>query len=594
MARERVELKTKGNKQMAVISESLTTDAVFTHRKDWNSINWKKVYCEVMKLQVRIAKATREGRWRRVKSLQWLLTHSYSAKCLAVRNITTNRGKRTPGVDGKLLSTPEEKASMVTSLKRRGYRAQPLRRIYIPKSNGKKRPLGIPTMHDRCRQALHTFALLPMSEATADWNSYGFRPERCTADAIQNLFIVLARKRAPQWILEGDIKGCFDNISHEWMLKNICVDTNVLHQWLKAGYMEKARLFPTENGTPQGGPASPTLANLVLDGLEDLLGRKYGSVKLDGHYRKSSTAGITFVRYADDFIVTGKSKEILENEVKPLIEAFLKERGLELSQDKTTVTHISEGFNFLGQNIRKYHFGKSNSKLLIKPSDKNIKTFLATIRETIKSMRTAKQENLIRKLNLKIRGWANYHRSVVSKKIFSKVDAEIWVALLRWAVRRHPNKSKHWIYTKYFRTIKGRKHCFSCTVKDEKTDITFTLIHAADFPIKRHVKIISEATPFDAAFDGYYENRISSKMGNNKEGRRKVNYLWKKQMGICPTCGEKITRVTDWRVHFLKSRLEGGTENLSNLVLLHPECQDNGHSSDFKLVFPAGTNKIPA
>jgi RNA-directed DNA polymerase len=358
--------------------------------------------------------------------------------------------------------------------------------------------------------------------------------------------------------------------------------------------MEKTRLFPTENGTPQGGPASPTLANLVLDGLEDLLGRKYGSAKLDGHYRKSSIAGIHFVRYADDFVVTGKSKEILEDEVKPLIEAFLKERGLELSPDKTIVTHISEGFNFLGQNIRKYHFGKSNSKLLIKPSDKNIKTFLTTVRETIKSMRTAKQENLIRKLNLKIRGWANFHRSVVSKKIFSKVDAEIWFALWRWAVRRHPKKNKNWIYTKYFRTIKERKHCFSCTVKDEETETTLTLMHAADLSIKRHVKIVSEATPFDPAFDGYFEDRISSKMGNNKEGRRKVNYLWKRQMGICPACGENITKVTDWRVHYLESRLDGGTGNLSNLVLLHPQCKDGGYNSDFKLVFPDGEDKIPA
>ena len=549
-------------------------DAVSTHVTDWASINWDQHHRVVKKLQVRIAKATREGRYRLVQSLQWLLTHSYSAKCLAVKRITTNKGKKTPGVDGVLLKKPGEKTAMVDALKRRGYRPQPLRRIYIPKANGKKRPLGIPTMKDRAMQALYSMALLPTSETTADWNSYGFRPERCTADAIERLFTGLCHRNGAKWVLEGDIKGCFDNISHEWMLKNICLDKKVLKLWLKSGYMENAELFPTNQGTPQGGIISPILANMVLDGIEDLLGKKYGSYKLDGHRRRSTKTSIQFVRYADDFVVIGQSKDTLENEVKPLIEEFLKERGLVLSQEKTKLTHIYEGFDFLGQNIRKYNCGKNRTKLLIKPSVKSIKTFLKKVRDVIKSMKTAKQINLIHRLNPIIRGWVNYHRSVVSKETFNKVDNAIWWALFHWAKQRHPKKSGYWIHDKYFQTIKEVKHRFCCTEKDVKTGKadTWKLMLAAYTPIIRHVKIKGVATPFDPAFNRYFEKRRSRKMANSRSGKQTLESLWRKQNGFCPVCGDMITTVTESTIQYRTSRLAGGTEKLTNLQLLHNNC----------------------
>jgi RNA-directed DNA polymerase len=228
-------------------------DAAFTRRTDWSSINWKACLHEVKKLQARIAKAVREGCWRRVKALQWLLTHSFSAKALAVRRVVENKGKNTPGVDGVTWSTPAEKSEAIDSLRRRGYRPKPLRRVYIPKSNGKRRPLSIPVKKDLAMQALHKLALEPVAETTADRDSYGFRPERGTADAIAQLFNALSRKGSAQWILEGDIKSCFDKISHEWMLlQNICTDTKLLGQWLKAGFVEEGRLFPTTEGCPQG------------------------------------------------------------------------------------------------------------------------------------------------------------------------------------------------------------------------------------------------------------------------------------------------------------------------------------------------------
>ncbi|MGF6472572.1 group II intron reverse transcriptase/maturase [Paraburkholderia youngii] len=314
---------------------------------DWHEIPWDKCYSEVRKLQVRIAKATRERRWRKVQALQWLLTHSLSAKVLAVRRVTENQGKRTAGVDGVTWSTPEAKVNGALSLKRQGYKPRPLRRMYIPKSNGKLRPLGIPTMKDRAMQALYLLALEPVSETLADHDSYGFRPERSAHDAIGKLFSALAKKGAAAWVLEGDIKGCFDHISHDWMLKHICTDKLTLQKWLRSGYIDKKLLYSTDAGTPQGGIISPTLANLVLDGLEDLLGKRYGSRKLDGHNSRSKKLQVYFVRYADDFVITGRSKELLENEVRPLVRDFLAERGLTLSEEKTRVTHISDGFDFL-------------------------------------------------------------------------------------------------------------------------------------------------------------------------------------------------------------------------------------------------------
>ncbi len=418
----------------------------------WHHIDWAKCHKQTRKLQARIVKATQEGRWGKVKVLQRLLTISFSGKAIAVKRVTENTGKNTPGVDGQTWPTPEAKSQAILSLKRHGYKALPLRRVNIPKSNGKMRPLGIPTMKDRAMQKLYLLALEPVSETTADGNSHGFRLERSTADARQQCFIALAKTISPKWILEGDIKSCFDKISHQWLLDNIPTDKVVLQKWLKAGYIYEKELFPTEAGTPQGGIASPALANMALDGLEAILLAKFG--KKDSH--KGDANQVNLVRYADDFIITGRTKEVLENEVKPLVVEFLKERGLTLSEEKTRITHINDGFDFLGWNIRKY-----DGKLLIKPSKKNVKAFLDDIRGTVKANMTAKQENLIDLLNPKIKGWANYHKGAVAKETFAMVDHEIWKILWHWAKRRHPYKNNFWIKDKYFMNKRGRKWVFA-------------------------------------------------------------------------------------------------------------------------------------
>jgi len=400
-----------------------TVGAISSEAAEWFAIDWPSVYRNVRRLQVRIVKAMKKNRWNKVKALQRRLTHSYSGKVLAVRRVTENNGKRTPGVDRIIWKTPEDKTKAVHNLRRREYQPQTLRRVHIPKKSDRnaKRPLGIPTMLDRSQQALHLLALDPVVETTADKNSYGFRQQRSCADAIAQCFITLAPAPGTQWILEGDIKACFDKISHDWLLANVPMDRTILQKWLKSGYMDKHVLHETTEGTPQGGIISPALANCALDGLERLLQEKFPQQKrfksLGG-----KTASVNFIRYADDFVITSKSKEILEGEVKPLVEQFLQKRGLELSPKKTVITHVEKGFDFLGQNVRRY----PNGKLLIKPSKKNVKTFLGGIRKTIKAALGMSAADLIHKLNPKIRGCANYHRHVVSQRTFVRVDHEIF------------------------------------------------------------------------------------------------------------------------------------------------------------------------
>jgi RNA-directed DNA polymerase len=321
-----------------------STDASFTSlAHTWTTIEWPRVRQEVRRLQMRIAKATQAGRHRRAQALQWLLTHSRAAKLLAVHRVTTNRGAKTPGVDKVIWRTDKQKLQAATNLKRHGYKPRPLRRHYIPKPNGKLRPLSIPTMHDRAMQALYALALAPIAETLGDKNSYGFREGRRCADALGQCFIVLSKNYGAPWVLEGDIRACFDEIDHEWLLQHVPMDKQLLRAWLKAGYWEKGQLFPTAAGTPQGGLISPLLANFALDGLE-------GALKAVA----KSTDKINFVRYADDFVVTGANQELLEQKVKPALTAFLHQRGLELSEQKTVITSIQEGFNFLGHTVRKY------------------------------------------------------------------------------------------------------------------------------------------------------------------------------------------------------------------------------------------------
>ena len=533
----------------------------------WEAIDWQKALAYVKKLQVRIVKAQKEGHYSKVKSLQWLLTHSFYAKALAVKRVTSNQGKRTSGVDHELWLTPQAKWSAISKLNRRGYRPQPLRRHYIPKKNGKMRPLGIPTMTDRAMQTLYKFSLEPIAETYADPNSYGFRIGRSTHDAIEQCFTDLNKGKSPEWILEGDIKGCFDHISHEWLLENIPMDTQILEKWLKCGYVETRKLFPTDEGAPQGGTISPTLMNMTLDGLERLLQERLPTrQKVNGrtHFNK-----LNFVRYADDFIITGESPEFLRDKVLPIVKEFLTERGLQLSEEKTVITHIEDGFDFLGKNIRKY-----NGKLLIKPSKTSVKSFLEKVRSIIKGNKSTKQETLIRKLNPVIRGWVNNQRYVVSSKVFSRVDYEIYKCLWQWAKRRHKKKSHKWIAQKYWHHIGSRQWTFSVPYENQSTEgepLYCKLEYATDTKIIRFKKIVAEANPFDEYWTDYFEEREGEKLLNSTKGREKLLTIWRRQHRRCPVCGELITSETGFRVHTPAGKN-------SQKIMVHKECHEEIHS----------------
>ena len=545
--------------------------------KNWDSIDWKKAAAYVKKLQMRIAKAQKEGRHNKVKALQWTLTHSFYAKALAIKRVTENRGKKTPGVDKILWTTKKEKWEAITTLKRHGYRPLPLRRVYLRKPNGKLRPLGIPTMTDRAMQTLYKFALEPVAETTGDPNSYGFRMGRCTQDAAVQCAAILARKDRAQWVLEGDIKGCFDNISHDWIEKHIPMDKEILHKFLKCGYIDTGKLFPTQAGTPQGGSISPTIANMVLDGLEFMLNKRFRKHYENGVYVNPK---VNLVRYADDFIITGESRELLESQVKPLVEAFMTERGLTLSPEKTVITNICDGFDFLGFNIRRY----SNGKFLIKPSQKNVKTFLDKVRRIIKHSKASTQQELIGKLNPIIRGWALYHAHNASKQTFSMVDNQIWQCLWRWARRRHPKKGGEWIYNRYFHLVEQRVWTFAVPRYSPESTSEYDYIlleRTSNREIKRFVKIKSEANPFALEWQMYFEERETDKLRDTLNGRVKLLNIFQRQKGLCAVCGKRMTVETGCKIHYLRCG------NIRTKQMVHPFCHKMLHAQDSETFEPA-------
>ncbi len=322
---------------------------------------------------------------------------------------------------------------------------------------------------------------------------------------------------------------------------------------------------------------------MVLDGIEAELDRHYG---VKGSTKRKNTK-INFIRYADDFVITGATKETLE-QIKPIIKEFLKERGLSLSEEKTKITHINEGFDFLGWNVRKY-----GGKLLIKPAKKNVQTFLRKIRKIIKDNRTAKQENLIGLLNPVIRGWADYHKNQVAKETFSKVDHVIWKQLWTWACRRQPNKPLKWIKDRYFMRDNFRNWVFGTMVtKDDGSEKRVKLVNASDMPIRRHIKIKGEANPFNPDWEEYFEKRLGLQMKDNLKGRNTMLYLWTAQDGLCLNCNGKITKETGWDTHHIQRRTDGGKNNYSNLQLLHPNCHRQLHNHENKVIAASGKTGV--
>lgn len=449
--------------------------------REWQSIDWQYVEKQVGRLQGKISKAIAEGRMNDAMRFSHLLTKSFTARALAVRIVCGNEGSRTPGVDGVLWTTDAQKMAAVRELESRGYKSKPLRRVEIPKKNGKTRPLGIPTMYDRAMQTLHWLALDPICEATSDPHSYGFRRGRSCQDACERLFKALAGPNGADWVLEGDIRGCFDHISHEWLMENIPMDKRVLRQFLKAGYVFEGALFPTEEGTPQGGAISPTLANMALNGMQDLLSE---------HFGKGS--GVTIVRYADDFVVTARTRSDAE-EAKEVLVPFLKERGLELSPEKTVITHVGDGFDFLGFNFRRY----DNGKLIVKPSRKAFDSIREKVRDIVLGHgKAASQADIILRLNPVVRGWCNYFRHVCSKGTFKALHDYIYHVLERWAQRRHSRRHRIWYLRRYWHRKGSRSWVFSCTHQVGGRTVELELFSPRDMGIRRHILVRGTANPY--------------------------------------------------------------------------------------------------
>ncbi|MCU5131811.1 group II intron reverse transcriptase/maturase [Bacillus cereus] len=554
----------------------------------FDNIPWVRLEKYVRRLQQRIYRAESLGKKREVKTLQRLLMRSKAALLLSIRQVTQiNKGKRTAGVDGFKASTPKQRVELYNKIKDYNiYRHNPLPalRKYIPKSKEKLRPLGIPVMIDRTFQNIVKLALEPQWEYRFESISYGFRPKRSTHDAVDVIFRKIDTKSKKKWIFEGDFKGCFDNLNHDYILEQLSdfPAKDTIAKWLKSGFVDNGVFNETEAGTPQGGIVSPLLANIALHGMEEEIGVKYRSKteKKTGKVFHEVFDTKTVVRYADDFVILCETKEEAESMYEKL-KSYLEKRGLELAPEKTKVVHISEGFDFLGFNFRHYPTNKEKGKLwkmIVKPSKKSQAKMVEKIGECFKKHKGGNVATLINDLNLIIRGYANYWKTVQSKEIFSKMDAYIWKRTKSFLRRLHPNKTWKWRNKRYFYSdIHGQsKDKWLLTDPSRKCQ----LIRMAWIGIVKHVPIAYKNTPFNRDLTDYYLQRnIKLFEKDNIASRQK---LAKKQKYNCPLCNTTIITDEALEVHHKKPKCHGGTDEYKNLALAHTSCHILWHKA-----FPA-------
>ncbi len=548
---------------------------------DWNTIDWPWLERCVFKLQKRIYQTALREDVKAVHQLQRLLIKSRASALVAVRRVTQiNRGKRTAGIDGLASLTNNQKLNLAHEIMKNPLppKAQPVRRVWIPKpGKDEKRPLGIPVMADRARQALAKMALEPEWEAKFEPNSYGFRPGRSCHDAVGAIFSSI--QQAQKYVLDADIAKCFDRINHEALLAKLGTFPTLrraIKAWLKAGIMDGGELFPTAEGTPQGGVISPLLANIALHGLETAVRDAFPhfkpprSVKPNIHWKPQ------VIRYADDFVIIHPDLEALKR-AKGIAEEWLKGMGLEMKPSKTRITHTLEatdgpaGFDFLGFSIRQYERGVNRCLVngmrertgftpSIRPSTESQKRFLRKVREVVHGNRSINQAGLIRLLNPIIRGWGNYFSTVVSKDIFHKMDHFIFWKLWAWALRRHPNKSRGWILRKYW--LRGSSGYSRFGIDGETT-----LCKLSDIPIRRHVKVFGARSPFDG--DAVY---WSMRAGKYPGLRPSHSRLIRAQKGLCAACG-MFFRPGEGTVTAEAS--SACADNLpGRLRLMHEDCQE--------------------
>ena len=529
---------------------------------NWNDIDWRKAEANLADLQYKILKAHRREDCHKVSTLQHALIKSFAARCLAVRKVTSNRKGYYSGIDGKTCNTDVEKFEAVRAVyDLSDYKADPVLRVYIPRPDGKKRPIGIPTIKDRIVQTLYLFALDPIAEEQADTRSYGFRKFHGVHDCVTYLKLVCGSYTATRrHVLDADIEQFFPSVSHQWLLDNIPLDKKILREFLKAGFCEDFTFHPVNEGFPQGSPISPVLANMSLNGLREWLGDEF-----------------LFVRYVDNFIVLGKTKQALEEKALPKIRKFLEPRGLRLNLEKTQIREISQGFDYLSFNFREYsnptrRKGTKKGIFLVKPSSKNVKRFKRELSEIIRNHRKLPINVLIQILNRKLRGWSEHYRTVTAQKTFSSINYHVWKACYTMLRKRHRKRNAQWIFERYFTKVDGNKWILCNKIKkgsEEKIEIKLFQIAYVD--IKRHSLCLS-INPYDPINYDYFQSRIAKKSGHSILLGRVRSQLLKKQKGICPVCNGKLLGWEDLEVHHVIPRKRGGSDKLKNLRLLHKTC----------------------
>ena len=575
---------------------------------EWNKVDWRKLEIRVYKLQKRIFRASSRGDLKAVRRLQKTLMRSWSGKMLAVRRVTQdNQGKKTAGVDGVKSLSPVQRSSLVKKLALKG-KAMPTRRVWINKpGSNEKRPLGIPTMYDRALQALVKLALEPEWEARFEPNSYGFRPGRSCHDAVQAIFNAIRYKA--KYVLDADIAKCFDRINHRELLKKLNTFPTLKRQigaWLKSGVMDGKQLFPTSEGTPQGGVISPLLANIALHGMEERIKQIAETLNLKNNRGKQQSKRdkrktLSLIRYADDFVILHEDLTVVKR-CKEVISEWLMGMGLELKPSKTRLAHTllehdgqSAGFNFLGFNIRQYPAGKYSTgynsngkplgfKTLIKPNKEKVKIHYDRIAEVIDQHNSAPQAALIANLNPIIRGWANYYRTVISTEIYSELKNKVYQKLKSWAKRRHPDKSGEWISNKYWQTIGGDSWVFA--TRQEGENPLRLLKHNAT-EIVRYVKVKGDASPYDGNLVYW-----SSRMGKHPEATTTMATLLQKQKGKCAHCKLHFTEQSVMEIDHIIPKSKGGKDEYKNKQLLHRHCHDEKTASDGSLGTKSDCNSV--
>ncbi len=545
--------------------------------ESWNKLPWRKLEQHVYRIQKRIFKAESRGNTRAVHKLQKLLMKSRAARLLAVRRVTQdNQGKRTAGIDGVKLVKPAQRFTLTEQIHPKQwpqYKPRPVRRIYIPKpGKDEKRPLGIPVMRDRSHQCLIKLALEPQWEAKFEPNSYGFRPGRSCHDAIEAIHTNICTQA--KYVLDADIKGAFDHIDHQALLAKL--DTYpairwLIKAWLKAGIIDNGVFDETRKGTPQGGVISPLLMNIALHGMETDLIVAY----------RWKEGRPKFVRYADDLVVFHPKLEGVEK-ARGILSEWLQRIGLELKPSKTRITHTlteyqeKTGFDFLGFTIRQYPMGKTHTgrrsngkplgfKTLIRPSKEAIAHHVKETHRLVAEHRSMKQEKLIKELNPVIYGWANYYRSVCARRAFKHCDMVLFRQLERWANRRHPNKSRHWIMRKYWKVDEGKGWIF-------RTPDLKLRNHQQTY-IRRHVKVKGTASPYDGDLLYWSQRLKKHPLLNGVKAK-----LLQKQEGKCRWCGLHFKDEDLIEIDHITPKSQGGGEELSNKFALHRHCHDERHS----------------